>query len=287
MGFLSHPLRDGYRGFQSARWRWRYRGRRPVILIHQMARVGSITVLRALRRRSPRHRLMHTHYLHEETIASWRRKFDRYHRATGLPGYYRGFLTAELVRRRAARGGWGDWRVITMVRDPVARTLSAFFRHLPLNHPELGLRFRDDPRNVSALIDLFLDPSEPEHDFTLGWFDREVRDVLGTDVFSEPFPTDRGFSTYESAAGPLLLLRTESLATAGPEALGAFLDVDPLPLPVANRSDDLPYSATYKRFLAELRLPTSYLDRMYGSRLARHFYQVSELDSFRRRWTRP
>ncbi len=243
--------------------------------------------MQALRDRFPDRHVLHTHYLHPETVARKKAQFDRYHRETGFPGLYRAYRTAELIRTWRARREWGDWRVVTLVRDPIARNVSAFFRHLPVNHPHLGVDFRADPANVETLLDLFLDPGEPEHQFALDWFDREVRDVLGVDVFAEPFARERGHQTYETTAGPMLLIRLEDLTAVGPTALGAFLGVEDLPVPTRNRTENLNYASTYARFLERLRVPERYLDRMYESRLVRHFYSDEEIGAFRSRWSPP
>lgn len=266
------------------RFRWRHRGGRPVVLVHQMARVGSATVAGSLRREVPGINVFHTHYLSAAATARFRAQFDRIHRVTGRAGVHREFIAASLLGQRIERGIGDRWRVVTLVRDPVGRTVSAFFKHFPYTYPELGPGFLEDPANVPALMDLFLNHSEFEHAFALEWFDREVREVFGIDVFATPFPHDAGFITLAGPFADLLVLRLEDLDTIGPAALGAFLDVPPIRLTTRNRSDDVSYRATYRRFLASFRPPGPYLDRMYDSRLARHFYRDDERALFRTRW---
>lgn len=272
---------------QTLRFRWRHRGRWPVVLVHQMARVGSLTVMRALRRSAPGLDLYHTHYLNPDTITRYRAQFDRIHDVTGRAGLHLEFLSACHLRRQLDRGVVGRWRIVTLVRDPLERTVSAFFKHFPYTFPERGLRFLEDPANVPALIELFLDDSEIERSFTLDWFEREVEAVFGIDVYATPFPHDAG---HVHAAGPsadLLVLRLEDLDRVGPAALAAFLDTPPLTLEARNRSEDSSYRETYRRFRDALSPPAAFLDRMYDSRLARHFYTTSELAAFRDRWTGP
>lgn len=269
---------------QHLRTGWQYRGSGPIVAVHQMARVGSKSIRRAICEQATVFRSFHTHYLNPDTIGAMRERFLRRYQRTGRPGLYREYLHACWLGRRLQRNEYGDWRIISVVRDPVARTVSAFFRHLPLNHPELGERFHEDPDNVRELIDLFNDAGNTEHDFALDWFDREIRDVFGVDVYDSPFRAGHGCE-FDCAAGRLLVLRTEDLATTGGEAIGAFLGLGPLTLLHYNRSADRDYSDTYRRFLKELRLTPAYLDRMYGSRLACHFYSPDEIGSFRARWT--
>ena len=44
------------------------------------------------------------------------------------------------------------------------------------------------------------------------------------------------------------------------------------------------YAENYRRFIETLRPPKDYLDQMYDSRFARHFYSRDEIVSFRARW---
>lgn len=267
------------------RTRWQYRGDGPIVVVHQMARVGSKAVRRAIRRGAPNLRSFHTHYLNPATLDRMRGAFRRVHELTGWPGFHREYLQAWWLAGHIRQRAYGDWRIITLVRDPVARTVSAFFRHFPLQHPELGTRFVEDPANVPRLLELFGEPNHPEHAFALDWFDNEVRDVFGVDVFERPFPGDGAGCVYSCVAGKLLVLRTEDLSAHGGEAIGAFLGRDPIALEHSNRSVDLSYGPAYARFMSELRLSPAYLDRMYGSKLARHFYSPAEITTFRERWT--
>ena len=40
----------------------------------------------------------------------------------------------------------------------------------------------------------------------------------------------------------------------------------------------------YQRFKTEIRLPDGYLERMYSSRLAQHFYSPAEIAAFQAHW---
>jgi hypothetical protein len=102
-------------------------------------------------------------------------------------------------------------------------------------------------------------------------------------VYDTPFRAGR-LCHFACDAGDLLVLRTEDLASTGGAAIGAFLGIGPMMLAHHNRSTDRDYSATYGRFLKELRLSPAYLDRMYESKFARHFYSPEEIAAFRTQW---
>jgi hypothetical protein len=270
---------------QTVRHRLLFAANRPILAVHQMARVGSVTVTRALRSRLTDHHVFHTHYLNPDTIRRQHEQFQRIHRATGRAGLHREFLAARLIQARLRRTSAPRLRVVTLVRDPVARTVSAFLRHFPYAFPELGEAVRDDPANVARLADMYLGEWEFGHRFALEWFDREVRDVLGIDVYATPFPRDAGYAIYGGPKCDLLLIRAEDLDRCAAGAFREFMALPDLVLVTANRTEDQSYAEAARRFVAALSLPADYLERMYGSALARHFYSDAERAAFRSRWT--
>ncbi len=120
---------------QTIRFRWKHRGDRPIVVVHQMARVGSVSVLRAIRRAAPTTNLFHTHYLNPATIRHFEAQSDRVFAATGEWGLHRELLAARWLTARQRQGSGQRWRIVSLVRDPVARTVSAFFRHFPYVYP--------------------------------------------------------------------------------------------------------------------------------------------------------
>ena len=278
--------RSALSALQTLRFDWKHRGRRPVVVVHQMARVGSVSVLRAIRRAAPATNLFHTHYLNPASIRHFEAQADRNFAANGDWGLHRELLAARWLTARLRRrgNGVGRWRVVSLVRDPVARTVSAFFRHFEYVFPLLGTQVRDDPARVGQLLELFRNQSEFEHDFALNWFEREVQDVFGIDVYADPFPHGTGYTRFSAETCDLLLLRLEDLDRTGADVLQDFLGLPHVRLASENSAEREPYAASYRQFLAQWRPTAEYLDRMYESRLARHFYTADERALFRARW---
>ena len=166
------------------------------------------------------------------------------------------------------------WDVVVPVREPVARNVAAFF--------QTGERFGhtlDDPRRaVEELL------AWGQWRALLTWFDTEVRDTIGVDVFAHPFDPGRGWQVIETPAVRMLILRHEDLDRA-PAALTDFLGVDVPELVRANVGARKPYASGYERFRREATFPGPALDEVYGSRFARHLYTEAEIDRFRARWS--
>jgi hypothetical protein len=185
------------------------------------------------------------------------------------------------------------WNVVTLVRDPVRRDVSSFFQNLELMFdvwPADELRSRSAEDVAASLVELFLDtyvrsnsPREFDAD-PLTWFDTELKQVFGVDVFAKPFPVSRGYDRYSSANARVLLLRLEDLDRVARTAFAEFLGATVEKVVQSNDAADKVYSAVYSRFKSLLELPSEYLDRMYCSSYSKHFYSEQELAGFRSRW---
>jgi hypothetical protein len=98
-----------------------------------------------------------------------------------------------------------------------------------------------------------------------------------------PFDAEAGYAMYATSP-KVLLIKLERLDDVGEAALGDFVGLGRIPLRHENVAGDKRYRDLYRAFVEGLRLPKDYLDRMYGSRYARHFYTDAELSEFRKRW---
>jgi hypothetical protein len=171
-------------------------------------------------------------------------------------------------------------KFITVVRDPISRNVSAFFENFG--------RFTGKPFDIetdyslAGLTNIFLE--QYNHDIPLTWFDTEVRQVLGIDIYNHPFPATRGFLEVTQGAYQLLVLKLETDDRMKETAIRDFLDLPDFQLLRANVGKDKEYGATYKKFTRNIRLPDVYIKRMYTSKYAQHFYTPEEIEAMRLRW---
>jgi hypothetical protein len=250
-----------------------------------MGKVGSSSVEKALRCLSPDYSINRVHTLRrdrfEHALASYRKTYSV---RRVLPEH---LVASRLLLRDLTEGQpRSRWKVITLVRDPIARNISSFFQDIELRHPSFHFSQRVVQQSTSALVNdltkLFL--SEHDHDEPIEWFERELEGALGIDVYDKPFNPESGFQTYSSPRADLLLFRVEGLADAWSRGLYTLLQRPAPPLPMTNVSAEKPYAVLYRLFKDRLTLPRSYLARMYNSAFARHFYSNLELEGFRKRW---
>lgn len=265
-----------------------YPDRERMLLVHQMGRVGSRSLERALVRHLPDTTVFHLHFLSGASIERTERRLRRQHRVTGRVEIPLQLVAARHLRDRLRKARDRDrgrpWKVVSLVRDPLARHVSAFFQFFPTFFPRLPDDYHCDPAHVGALADLLAGRFGDDRAHMAGWFDTEVRDTLGVDVFSAPFPRERGYQIVEGDRAHLLVLRLEDLERVAPTALKEFLGIEGITVPRLNVASRKPHGGAYRAFVQRAPLPAKLLDEVYGSRLARHFYSDDEIAAFRAKW---
>ncbi|MEA3410777.1 MAG: putative capsular polysaccharide synthesis family protein [Pseudomonadota bacterium] len=272
-----------------------YRGlSNPPLLVYQMGKVGSSTAVATLNTVDLDAPIYHVHFLSPDLVEKYEAKRRPYLR-TRKAGDLKHIWQYQFIRKLLNDPGRsGKWRVISLVRDPVARNLATFFEHIEvqaedgdcwdLKSWEYQFETRVCREDQERLIELFYEKCR--HDTPLVYFDREFRDVLGFDIFETGFPVKRGYQITRRDNADFLVIRLEDLNRCATQAFSEFLGVDGLRLVNRNVGGGKEYAEIYDRFKRIIKLPPDYLDRMYDSKFARHFYTEAEIAEFRKRWTR-
>ncbi len=257
------------------------RGHQP-LLVYQMGKVGSTTLLDTLRPILSQTQLYHVHVLSDAGI----RQEDQ-HYYGGQPSPFskshlpttKHLFESKFLRKQMARGLEGI-KIITLFRDPIGREVSAFFQG---NLPDERFRQRlGDPAQVQGVVDDFWKGNEFE--FALNWFDRELNAVFGFDVYRHAFPHEQGYGIYEQGGVGILVIKMEALNVCFQPALKEFLGVDIPALKQANVTKAKGYQELQTAFLHALTFSSEFLDEIYNSKYATHFYTETERRAFRARW---
>lgn len=264
---------------------------KPPLIVYQMGKVGSSSVVATLNAVAPDYQIFQIHTFSREWVA---KQEQQYRQAAGFHGTYsidnHVIASSYLLDRRERRPAGERWKYISLVRDPVARNISAFFQAYPIYFAAKTSGYNDTEVNSKPVQELereFVEEfGEWRHKMPTVWYQSFIEPTLGIDVFSVPFDRERGYQIYHGPDADLLLLRFEDLNQKLPAALDAFLGVSANSVQKANISSEKGYAETYGAFKTNLALPESYLDTLYESAFARHFYSQEELAAFRRRWTR-
>jgi len=239
------------------------------VIVYQMAKVGSSAVVEALHARGLP--VFHVHRMNREHLERMRAE----RAALGwfippVPPHDR--LGLRLRDGVVARGR--PAKVITLVRDPIARNLSSYFEHLDAiwNRPAAYASVPIDELH-RGFVERF------RHDEPLTWFDDELRAVFGIDVYAHPFPAS-GHLRVED----LLIVKSELDDAAKCVAIGDFLGIRDLSLHAVNVTERKAKGEVYRQFISTLRLAPAYVEHMLDARYTRHFYNDAEREAMRRRY---
>ncbi len=276
-------------------WRRNRRYSQAPLLVYQMGKVGSKSVAKSLHADALRRPIHHVHFLAEQRVKELERERRPLFRTPDEKKLKRIWEYQYLRRRLAKRKSTDRWKIVTLVRDPVARNLSTFFEEIRVveRHSDKVWKIHSDRYGFDATVDL----DNPENLFELFWrhcqhnrpleyFDTEFKPLFDIDVLASPFPMDRGFQIYPGRGVDILLIRLENLSSCASVAFKEFLDLNDFELSDTNLAKDKEYAQLYSQFKQAIPIPTSYLDKLYESRFSQHLYSAAEIAQFRQKWQR-
>jgi hypothetical protein len=250
-----------------ARHRWRRRQGHAPTVVFAMAKTGSSSIAAGLRAAG----FDAVHQVHDLDPAFLDREEAEY-RWSGRP--WRIWDAQQLLRQPPTVSH--PWRVISMVRDPIAQAISAFFQ------PGVRRGYLHAGATVEGLRERFGDRLDR---LPLHWFETHLQPALGIDVYASEFDPGQGYQIIEMPTVRLLLLRCEDL-DAGATGLAQLLGWPrPVPIPRLNVGAEKQHADLYRAFRQAVLPTAAQLDHAYGSRLVRHFYSGEEIDRFRALWS--
>ena len=135
---------------------------------------------------------------------------------------------------------------------------------------------------IEDLGSLFL--SRYKHEIPLKWFDKNIQENFGIDVYAAPFP-ECGFATYSNANVRLLVMRCEISDQEKVRAIHAFLGLKHFELVKRNVGEEKEYAQTYREFKNKVKLPPNYIAKFCESRYFKHFYDAAVIEKVKRRWS--
>ncbi len=158
------------------------------------------------------------------------------------------------------------WKVITAVTDPVELICRSCLRD-----PSWRIR-RDDL--LSQLGSLVPDIEER--------FKGDIERIFGLDPFSVPFDHESGYSLIAAENCDVLLYKPEALRTSFGQAIAELFGISGAKLIEAPRPKEFQVEEDGDR----LELPDSWLQEIYRSRYARHFYTGNQIAEQVEKWRR-
>ncbi len=258
-----------------------------IVVLHQMGKVGSTSVWETLRAADLPYPVFKVHYLSPKGVSAGRRAFGT---LLGTPGTLPHADAVEELTALLASGTARKWKIISLVRDPVARDISSFVQLVHFKHPYLIQPKIDEGRIAKAAMTHFRLWNEAGS-YQCNWFDVEILGQFGIDVFQHRFDPVNKCLRVTASDFELMVLRLEDFSSSLEANLSDFLEVDTGRITSVYASSRHKKKVApaygqdvYRQIVQQIKLPQNVIEKVYASRLARHFYTAEELSAFAARW---
>lgn len=239
----------------------------PTILVYQSSKVGSTTVLNSLYMEGVDAIQIHNicYFDDAATEMATRAVLEE------ASSYLKQYIRAE------------GCKIITLVRDPIARALSLFMHSFT---PETYVKWDFDSEcslaeEASEFIVRCLDNND---EFI--WFDRELREATGIDIYQYPFDKDKGYIWIKEGNIEILALTLEKL-DENIGVLGEFVERPDIKLQHDNIGNKKHYKYLYEEIRKYIRIPHRVMESQYKNNAQLdHFYTEEEKERFLQKWSR-
>lgn len=251
-------------------------GRATGVLVYQMGKVASKSIAVSLSEHVGL-RVFHLHLLdpayYQEAVRSQRI-------LTGYQDVSHLIEPSRIVFDGLVRIGH-KLKIISLVREPIARNISAYFQDL-----DSWLRVYHAHTRVS-LDDLMQKFKESYfHHEPLRWFDEEFYGATGIDIYKTQFRYDLGYERLSTEQFDVLIIRHDLSDELKAKLIGELVGIEGFQLTRNNTAETKPYRDCYRMFLKSIRLEKEYVDKMLDSKYTRHFFSPNERERLRRHWLR-
>ena len=189
-------------------------------------------------------------------------------------------------------------KIIIMVREPIARDISAFWFELDrlmfakAADPDFILFFKKFLKEIydsSGDLELlpFTSPYK-NNEIKFGdqgkWFRETIEEHFGINVFAHPFDKERGYTIIRQDNIQMLILQMEKMNQLE-SVIGEFIGVENYTLENVNEAKSKLYYAAYQEFREKVELPRDYIERCYGKdSFIHHFYSKADQAKFLAKW---
>ncbi len=251
---VGKPIRAIRAKLEMAYFEYRIR-QAPPVLVYTMGKVGSTSICSSLQGSYPG-AVVHTH------------GFSERHHDPKVRRLVRVFRKQEI-----------SLKVISLTRDPIGRNVASFFHNF---ERDMGVPCLEEHFSLGTLRSLFL--QNYRHEIPLQWFDNQIGQNLGIDVYATAFPKC-GVGSFASRGIELLVMRHDLPDLEKIDHITEFLGIDGFSLVNTNIGAEKNYAETYQRFQELVTFPESYVEQMCESKYFNHFYDLEDVEAVRRKWS--
>lgn len=209
--------------------------------------------------------------------------------AAGIPARHLHSVTGEKIINTLLNHP-GKVKILSGVREPLARDLSAFFQTQAgfFEYDESQGDFNNRVNNMLKILrDIagkFGNGGVCPYGNSFCWYDDEFKNKLGIDIFEEPFDREKGFTIYRKGSVEIFLYRLEDLNSLEGE-IQKFLGRDDFKVLHTNNAEEKNINYIYKSLKEKYRFPRGYAKLYYDDNdRMDYFYTKEEQKQFLKQW---
>lgn len=173
-------------------------------------------------------------------------------------------------------------KIITLVRDPIAVDLSTVFQWI--GGGDADRYFTEQLNQGKYFLQVVAELMKKIQNRLFNWFDEELKELCGIDVFEYPFDREKGYTIIKKDDIEVLLLKTEKLSEMT-EIIRSFTGNYQFKLSKENIGESKEYAHIYRGVRKNLVLAQEYVDFYYkGNVQVSHFYNDNEIEYMKNKW---
>lgn len=252
---------------------------KSAIVVYQMGKVGSTTVYSSLEKQLLFTPVFHVHCL---ARAELKKQEESYQAIGKLPSQVKHLRHGNFLRQKLDESAVIEWKIITLVRDPIIREISIFFQQKDHDFPK-GI----ETSKIINILQNRLASFQESNDFVCNWFDRELKHNFAINIYDFAFDKKKGYHIISEENKKILLIRLENLNDCFQTSLEEFLETNKtIGISSRNVARKKQYKEQYLEVIEKIKIPRDVCELIYSSNYARHFYSDEMLHNFIRRWTK-
>ncbi len=243
------------------------------ILVFTMAKVGSLSVYFSLKKWTTRPSIFHIHSLNEEEV---REGVQLCFENNMYPGSK---SPVFLINRKIIKKG-KPYKIICLFRDPLERNISAFFEVFELHTGEKTAEFTGDFEKMKQLF-----YEKLNHTFPLNWFEKQFFEATDINVFDYNYNKEKGYQLLKKGHIEVLLINSNVTDPIKEKLICDFCDLKTFNLKNRNVSSTKEYAEYYKEFKYNIKFSKEYLNELYDSNYAKHFFTEKHIENQKEKWS--
>ena len=172
----------------------------------------------------------------------------------------------------------GEILIITGVRDPFSRAISAYFEQ---SHYFGGIPEDWGYEEIKADLE-----KRAFFEATTTWFDDEIKRFSRIDVLASDFDHKLGYKTFRKGKVRLFVYRMGKLDGLGTQ-IAEFLGLERFDILKANDTSDSRNAEKYREFIGRYKYDPALAAKLIRTRYVQTFFSADEIAALEARWVGP